>query len=243
MPERKPQFGTVLTLAGATIAELLARPFDLVWVDLEHGALAGLDAQEVILGAQAAGARALVRLPADAYQPMAAMLDAGADGVVLADVRDAATAAAAVERVLHPPAGIRGWGPRRLMLRDRLAAAELPAPSVSVQIESAEGVASAASIAAVPGVEAIVVGTADLSFSLGVPLDMESTALLGAIEAVRDALRGTGVAFGLAGAVDGLPIELLAEAELLVHSTDARICAAAVDRAVDGLRKSLEGRG
>jgi 2-keto-3-deoxy-L-rhamnonate aldolase RhmA len=54
-----------------------------VWIDLEHGALGPLDAQEMILGAQAAGTFALVRLPADAHALMATMLDAGADGVVI----------------------------------------------------------------------------------------------------------------------------------------------------------------
>lgn len=243
MPELRAEIGTVFTLPGATVAELLARPFDFVWVDLEHGALAGLDAQEVILGAQAAGARALVRLPADAYQPMTAMLDAGADGVVLADVRDAAAAAAAVERVSHPPDGVRGWGPRRLMYRHRLGANELPRPAVHAQIESAEGVESAAAIAATPGVEALVAGTADLSFALGAPLEMQSPSLLEAIESVRIAARGAGVGFGLAGAIDGLPPDLVREADQLVHSTDARICAGAVDGAVENLRAGLETRG
>src|SRR5918997_4298369 len=118
MPEPL-RVGTVLTLPGATAAELLAEPFDVVWVDLEHAALGPLDAQEMILGAQAAGAFALVRLPNGAHDLMAKMLDAGADGVVLASVDGPEEAAAAVARVLHPPDGRRGWGPRRLALRRR----------------------------------------------------------------------------------------------------------------------------
>jgi 4-hydroxy-2-oxoheptanedioate aldolase len=232
--------GTVLTLPGATAAELLAEPFDVVWVDLEHGALGPLDAQEMILGAQAAGTYALVRLPADAHGLMTAMLDAGADGVVLADVRDQATAVAAIEKVAHPPHGTRGWGPRRLTLRQRGTGRRPPRPSVWVQIESAAGVESAGAIAAVPGLDAVVVGTADLSFSLGTPLDTHAPELLAAVEAVRRASVATGVALGIAGALDATPRAAYAGAAILVHSTDARLCADAVDRAAAWLRTVVD---
>jgi 4-hydroxy-2-oxoheptanedioate aldolase len=231
--------GTVLTLPGATAAELLAEPFDVVWIDLEHGALGPLDAQEMILGAQAAGTFALVRLPADAHALMATMLDAGADGVVLADVRDPLTAAAAIEKVAHPPDGTRGWGPRRLTLRQRGTGRRPPRPSVWVQIESAAGVQSAGEIAALPGLDAVVVGTADLSFSLGTPLDTHAPELLDAVEAVRRASVATGVALGIAGALDTTPAEACAGASILVHSTDARLCADAVDRAAEWLRAEM----
>ncbi len=228
--------GTVLTLPGATAAELLAEPFDLVWVDLEHGALGPLDAQEMILGAQAAGTYALVRLPADAHGLMTAMLDAGADGVVLADVNDPRTAAAAIEKVAHPPDGTRGWGPRRLTLRQRGTGRRPPRPAVWVQVESVTGVERAGAIAAVPGLDAVVVGTADLSFSLGTPLDTHAPELLAAVDAVRRASVATGVALGIAGALDATPPAAFAGAAILVHSTDARLCADAVDRAAAWLR-------
>lgn len=235
-----PLVGTVLTLPGASAAELLAEPFDVVWIDLEHGALGRLDAQEMIIGAQAAGALALVRLPAADHATMAAMLDAGADGVVLADVRERATASAAIARVRHPPDGTRGWGPRRVSLRRRGERSELPRPAVWVQTESAEGVTGAAEIAALPGVDAVVVGTADLSFALGVPLDAGAPAMADAIAVVRRACRDAGTPFGVAGALDTLPAAARAGASILVHSTDARLCAGAVDSAADWLRAILD---
>src|SRR5580658_2860945 len=82
--------GTVLTLPGAVTAELFSEPLDVVWIDLEHGALGRAEAQEMILGAQAASTLALVRLGhADAAGLVGPMLDAGADGIVAADVRSA----------------------------------------------------------------------------------------------------------------------------------------------------------
>jgi 4-hydroxy-2-oxoheptanedioate aldolase len=233
-PERL--VGTVLTLPGATAAELLAEPFDLVWIDLEHGALGPLDAQEMIIGAQAAGTYALVRLPADAHALAAAMLDAGADGIVLAGVEHREQALEASERTVHPPDGTRGWGPRRLALRDRSAGGRAGRPSLWAQIESADAVSRAADIAAAPGIDALVVGTADLSLSLGVQLDLEAPELLQAIEVVRAASRAAGIALGVAGGLDGVPAAACDGASILVHSTDARICAEAVDDAAARMR-------
>jgi 2-keto-3-deoxy-L-rhamnonate aldolase RhmA len=231
-----PLTGTVLTLPGVTSAELIAEAFDVVWIDLEHGALGAREAQEMVIGSQAAGAFALARLPADAHALMTAVLDAGADGVVLADVDDASVAAAAVDRVLHPPAGNRGWGPRRLTLRHRSAHRTPARPSVWVQIESARGVERARDIAGVEGIDAIVVGTADLSFSVGTPLDTHAPQLVDAVGHVAAAARQAGTAFGVAGALDAAPPELYADATILVHATDARLCAAAVDEAARWLR-------
>jgi 4-hydroxy-2-oxoheptanedioate aldolase len=226
--------GTVLTLPGAAAAELLADPFDFVWIDLEHAALGPRDAQEMILGAQAAGTYALARIPADAHALMTMMLDAGVDGVVVAGVCDPRDAQAVTDRVAHPPEGTRGWGPRRLSLRRRGAGGVPPEPSVWVQIESPEGVARAGEIASLPGIDAVVVGTADLSLSMGVSSDPGSRELLRAIDDVRQA--SSGLSFGVAGALDGLGGTVLDGASILVHSTDARICAGAVDAAAVWLR-------
>jgi 4-hydroxy-2-oxoheptanedioate aldolase len=239
--ERRSLVGTVLTLPGATAAELLAEPFDLVWIDLEHGALGPLDAQEMILGAQAAGTHALVRLPARAHDLMATMLDAGADGAVLAGVEDPQIVEEAISRVAHPPNGTRGWGPRRLSLRRRTTGAPPPPPSLWVQIESACGVDRAGEITRVAGLDAVVVGSADLSFALGTPLDGRAPALLEAVDAVRRAARAADVGFGVAGALDVAAPELYADTAILVHATDARLCAGAVDRAAAWLRTAGQG--
>jgi 2-keto-3-deoxy-L-rhamnonate aldolase RhmA len=234
----EPLVGTFLTLPGATAAELISEPFDLVVIDLEHAALGPLEAQEMILGAQAAGAYALVRLPADAYPLMTQVLDAGADGLLLADVSSADQASAVVQRTLHPPVGTRGWGPRRLNLRGRTSGSTLKEQSVWVQLESSTGIEQARSIVTVPGITAAIVGTADLSFSLGQPLNMASVSLRAAVITARQACEAAGVTFGVAGALDSAPRELLKGASILLHSTDARLCAGAADSAADWMRSA-----
>jgi large subunit ribosomal protein L1 len=48
--------GTVLTLPSVQLAELAAEPLDLVWLDLEHGALDTRDVPGLAVAARAAGA-------------------------------------------------------------------------------------------------------------------------------------------------------------------------------------------
>jgi 2-keto-3-deoxy-L-rhamnonate aldolase RhmA len=143
---------------------------------------------------------------------------------------------AAADRLRHAPEGSRGWGPRRAALRHRVQGSDLRQPSLWAQIESREGVEAAAAIAAAPGLDAILVGTADLSFSLGTPLDTRTAEMAAAVDTVRRACAAAGVELGIAGALDAAPAALLEGATILVTGTDARIAAAAVDVAAERLR-------
>jgi hypothetical protein len=57
---------------------------------------------------------------------------------------------------------------------------------------------------------------------------------------VRRATRSAGVALGVAGALEAMAPAAYAGASILVHSTDARLCAGAVDDAAAWLRGVLE---
>jgi 2-keto-3-deoxy-L-rhamnonate aldolase RhmA len=116
-----------------------------------------------------------------------------------------------------------------------------PRPELWAQVESAAGVAAAGAIAA--HADAVVVGAADLSFALGVPHDLAAPAVAEAVAAVRAACGRAGVPFGLAGPLDAAPPALLAGAAVLVHATDARLCAAAVDDAAAWLRATPGSAG
>ena len=227
------QVGTVLSVPGALYAELLARHFDFVWIDLEHGALGPAEMQEAVIGVQAAGASALVRIPtATSFSPS---LDAGADGIVVPRVRSAREAEGVVRRLRHAPEGVRGYGPRRLAVWPRAEQ-----PSCAVQIEDLAGVHASAEIARVDGVDALVVGVADLSFELGEPLVLDAPPLRSAIDAVRGAAAEAGVPFGLAG----LPVDAAAsaEADLVVVSSDVRLLDGALAAAADTVRAGMGER-
>jgi 4-hydroxy-2-oxoheptanedioate aldolase len=230
--------GTVLSLPGAAAAELAAAAFDLVWIDLEHGALDLTGMQDAAVGAQAAGAAVAVRIPHWDWARLPAVLDAGVDGVVVPTVESAEQAGAVCARLRYPPDGVRGFGPRRAGNYGR--GAPDGEPACLVQVETRAGVIASPKIAAVPGVDALVVGCSDLSLALGVALD--SPELASAVGSVRSAAEAAGIAFGVAGGASPAALATVAGATagLLVHSCDVRIYAQAMDAAAAGLRAALD---
>jgi 2-keto-3-deoxy-L-rhamnonate aldolase RhmA len=229
--------GTVVTLPSVPLTELIAEPLDFVWIDLEHGALDARDVSSLAVAARAAGAAAFARLPGVDAAALAAVLDSGVDGVVAPRVESAAQARRLVERLRHPPRGSRGAAARRAQGYGRAAAA--PEPLCLVQIESPAGVAAAGEIAAIEGVDALVVGVADLALTLGLPP-------ADAVAEVQRAATANGIASGIAGPEEAeLLIELAGEhSTLLVCSADVRMVARAVDGAAAALRTRVgEGIG
>ncbi len=223
----------MLTLPDVALAELVAEPLDFVWVDLEHGALGVADVQPLAVAARAAGSAALVRL-AHAGAPLAAVLDTGVDGVVAPRVESAAQARRLVEALRHPPRGRRGFAARRATGYGRAAAGADPV--LIAQIESVAGVDAADEIASVEGVDALVVGCADLALALG--CEPAGADLRDAIARVQRAAAGAGSASGLAGPDDAVLLgELAGElSTVLVCSADVRIYARAIDELVARVR-------
>jgi 2-dehydro-3-deoxyglucarate aldolase/4-hydroxy-2-oxoheptanedioate aldolase len=117
-------------------------------------------------------------------------LDAGAAGVIVPLVETAEEAARAVGLSRYPPAGRRSAGGVRPLTAfgayHRSAADTL----VAVMIETAAGVSAAAAIAAVPGVDAVFIGTGDLALSLGcAPGDAAHAAACASVLAACQAAR------------------------------------------------------
>ena len=235
------RIGTVLSLPDVALAELAGAPLDLVWIDLEHGALTVRDAQALAIGLQGTGCAAHVRLPRWDSDLLPALLDAGVDGIVVPGAEEPAHVAAVAARLRYPPAGSRGFGPRRAGAYGRADGFWASADArveLTVQVETPAGVEAAAGIAAVPGVDTVVVGCGDLSLALDVPQDFHAAPLRAAVRGVAVAATAAGAGFGVAGGGD--PAELVAlagrDADLVVFSTDMRLYARAVDAAADALR-------
>lgn len=233
--------GTVLTLADPALAELAAAPFDFVWVDLEHGALTVRDVHGLSVAASAAGCATLVRLPRPDSELLGAVLDIGVDGVVAPRVEHVSEAAALVARTRHPPDGSRGFAHRRWNRWGREAGPA--APVCVVQIESAAAVVAAADIAAVEGVDALVVGPADLALDLGVPASLDGGELRSALASVRRAAHRAGVAAGVAagGEPRALARTVAGGWSLFVYSADVRLYADAVVAGAATARRALGG--
>ena len=237
---REPCVGTVVTLPDVALAELSASAVDFVWIDLEHGALGPAEVQPLAIAARAAGAASLVRLGANSHAAIGATLDAGVDGIVVPHVDTPAQAARVVERLHHPPLGSRGAAARRASDYGRAAAPAQP-PVCMVQVESAAAVEQAEAIAAVEGVNALVVGCADLALDLGTESDPSSNTFREAVAEVQRAAEAAGIASGIAGPDDPALLAELAggRSSVLVLAADVRVYARALHAAVGALRTEL----
>jgi 4-hydroxy-2-oxoheptanedioate aldolase len=234
---RSAQTGTFVAIADPTLAEILASAYDVLVIDLEHGSIDVSQAQTLMMAIQSRGAKAYVRLANSVDSRLAAVLDAGADGVMAPMIESSAQAGEFVQRTDYPPAGSRGFGPRRAGDFGRQSTLEGPAPVRALQIETPAGVDHAEEVAAAAGVDLIVLGCSDLAVAYGKPGRFDSEEIHKAIRVVFAAAHEAGVRFGLAvgGPLERAPVNLVA-ADLLLHAVDLRLYVSAIDEAATGLR-------
>lgn len=169
-----PMLGTWVKLAVAESVELLALAgFEFVVIDLEHSPMSLEAASRHISIALLAGVSPIVRVASLDAGTAPRLLDAGAEGIMLPHVDSPADARRFVEACRFPPLGARGvgstsraghWG---AMPRDEYLRYGREQVVLIAQLESAAAVAAAAEIGGMEGVDALLVGTADLSMSEG----------------------------------------------------------------------------
>jgi 4-hydroxy-2-oxoheptanedioate aldolase len=226
--------GTAVSCPDPVLTERLAQSFDYLWLDLEHGALSVGDAQTLAIAARAGGAYALVRLPALDCDSLSSVLDTGVDGVVAPRVSTPAQASELVQLTSYPPHGRRGFAERRARrLRSGVNPGGWPADTIAriAQIETEAGLANVRSIAATEGIDALVVGTSDLSLELGCPLDLSAPRMIEAIRTVGAAAADEGKPWGLAaGSLYPWVREAGTQgATLLLFSSDVRLYSQALE--------------
>ena len=169
-------YGTWVKLASLETLEMLAwAGFDFVVADAEHAPHTFETLYRTIVAAQGFSMSALVRLPDASGQDAQRLLDAGADGVLVPRVRDAAHAREAMAPLLFSPGGTRGMG-----ITSRAGRwGQKPIPDYvqegdqrivrAVQLEDPQALERAGEILDVTGVNAAFVGLGDLSLVSGRP--------------------------------------------------------------------------
>ena len=161
--------GFWLSMPGFVGAEIAARqPVDYICVDTQHGAIDYLTSASMIQAIELAGGTPVVRVPWNEPGIIGKSLDAGAHGVIVPMVNTRAEAEAVVRSSRYVPEGARSWGPVMASQRhpDNRAWAH-ETISVIPMIETRQAIDNLDEILSVPGIDAIYVGPADLSLSLG----------------------------------------------------------------------------
>jgi 4-hydroxy-2-oxoheptanedioate aldolase len=199
------QIGLFCGLADPIAAELVAGAgFDWMLLDAEHGPN---DLRTLLAQLQAVAAyptHPIVRPPSDDRIFIKKLLDIGVQTLLVPMVETASQAAATVAAVRYPPAGVRGVGTglARAAQWNRHSDYFARADSemcVIVQIESREGLANLASIAAIEGVDAVFIGPSDLAAGLGYLGEPGHPEVVAAVNDALAAVRASGKASGVLG--------------------------------------------
>jgi 2-dehydro-3-deoxyglucarate aldolase/4-hydroxy-2-oxoheptanedioate aldolase len=177
--------------------------FDALWIDMEHAGLGMKEVELATMAARAYGMDHFVRLPATDYASIMRPLEAGAGGVMVSMVRGPADAEQAVRWAKFWPRGERGMnggnrdGRFGLMPLSEYVVKANAETFVGIQIETPGAIAAVAEIAAIPDVDLLFVGPADLSQVMGAPGDFENPKCLEAIERIARACDQAGKPWGI----------------------------------------------
>jgi len=199
--------GSGISFIDPTVTEALCTVFDFVWIDMEHNALSLESVQNHIMASKGTDTTPLVRVPWNDAVLIKPVLDIGAAGIIVPMIRNADDAARVVAACSYPPAGVRGFGPRRASNFGRVGAETFCQQSNEsilkiVQIENSGAVDNLDEILKVRGLTSIVVGPADLSLSMGHVGRFDHPDVIRTIERIISKARKSEVIVGIASSED-----------------------------------------
>jgi 2-dehydro-3-deoxyglucarate aldolase/4-hydroxy-2-oxoheptanedioate aldolase len=196
--------GTWLVSGAASAAEAMGcAGFDFVVLDMEHTPIDMAQFVEILRTIEGTPAGVIARIPWNDMVTVKRALDAGAQSLMFPFVQSAEEARRAVAYTRYPPEGVRGVAAVHRASRQgtvpdyqRNAASEL---CVVVQIETLAALDALPAIAAVPGVDSLFIGPADLSASMGHLGNMTHPDVLAKLEEGARKCRDAGKPVGIVG--------------------------------------------
>jgi 2-keto-3-deoxy-L-rhamnonate aldolase RhmA len=220
--------------------------FDSIYVDMEHSPVSLETVSTLCAGALGAGITPIVRPPGHGADWISRVLDGGAQGLLVPHVSNAKEARGIVDAARFPPLGHRSvMGPTPALGYQALPLGDTNKTLnnetlVIVMIETPEGVERADEIAAVDGIDMLLIGSNDLCTELGIPGELHHPKLRAAYESVAKACKAHGKSLGVGGIRgDGeLQTQLVGlGARFIIAGNDVSYLAGAARKDVENLRR------
>ncbi len=197
--------GTMFRLVRNPAIGYLAKNggLDFFMLDCEHGHYDFQTIHDIFTGANSLGVGGFIRVPRCGREYVSRALDAGATGVMVPMTETPEQAELLVKYAKYQPLGDRGFngvGPHTDFKGGKHAEVMEQANNKVIaiaQIETRLAIENVNDIAAVEGIDALLVGPNDLSIALGIPGDMTNPIELEAIAKVAAACKKHGKAMGL----------------------------------------------
>ena len=220
---------------------------DFVMIDMEH---TGYDTERIAdlcAWFRATDIAPMVRVPQGLYHFCARTLDAGALGIMVANVETPMQAKEIVDACKYAPLGRRGvalgGAHNDFVMPDPVAYFRYANENTTVvtMIESPTGLANVDAIAATPGVDVLWVGHYDLTQAMGIPAQFQHPEFLAALEAVVAAARRHGKQAGIQpGQIEDARQWRQIGFNVLSWSIDYAVYRAALVSGVAGIRDLLK---
>jgi 2-keto-3-deoxy-L-rhamnonate aldolase RhmA len=223
--------------------------FDALFVDMEHSATTLDAAAQICTAALPVGVTPLVRIAGHDFEDATRLLDMGAQGIICPNVSTRDEAIAFADACRFPPVGNRSVaGPGALQGYHATPLGDVntqgnAATTLIPMIETPDGVANADAIAAVPGIDILLIGSNDLCTAMGIPGDLKHPNLRAAYEAVATActthkkILGVG---GIRGDVAQVAELVKLGARFVIAGSDIQYLMRAARDEVGALRKAVK---
>jgi 2-keto-3-deoxy-L-rhamnonate aldolase RhmA len=194
------------TVDIATIAKTCG--YDWLFIDMEHNSMDVDNAAQIAMASLAVGITPIVRVPGKEHFHATRLLDSGAQGIVIPHVDTPEEAARAVEYCKYPPQGHRSamgvlpqFGYAGVPVGEATKAAN-EETLVIVMVETPQAIARVDDIAAVPGVDSVLIGTNDFCAELGIPGKFDDAQVEDAYRKTVAACNKHGIYPGMGGCYD-----------------------------------------
>jgi 4-hydroxy-2-oxoheptanedioate aldolase len=223
--EGKVTYGAWLSIPSAFSAEVMAHQgFDWVCIDMQHGVIDYQTAVTMLQAISTTQTVPFVRVPWNEPGIIGKALDAGAYGVIIPLVNSREEAEAAVGACRYAPDGYRSYGPTRAAYYAGADYSNHANEEIACMpmIETTTALAHLDEILAVPGIDAVYVGPADLSVTLGLPprMDHDDRSFQEARLTVAQACRRHGITPGIHASAALAPKHVEAGYQMITISSD-----------------------
>jgi 2-keto-3-deoxy-L-rhamnonate aldolase RhmA len=196
-------------LRGSAVPLLAkAAGYDWLFIDSEHGTISPHDISQISVAALSTGVAPIVRICAGALDEGTRALDNGALGIVVPHVDTVEQARRLVDAFRFHPMGHRSTGGPPAQFGYRPPPAQEAQKTLNAEIlvvpmiETPEAVDNADAIAAIAGIDALLIGTNDLTLEMGIPGQVGHERVRAAYAKVADACRRHNKVLGMGGVYD-----------------------------------------
>lgn len=203
LADGKVCLGTHISLYDPCITELLGNiGYDYLWIDTEHTTIDLQTLQMHLIAARASNSVAIVRVPCVDQVRVKPILEMGPGGIVFPQVNSYELAKTAIEACMYPPAGNRGFGPRRAIQYGRIALDDYYHAVDDelirlLQVENIHAVEDFERIVTVEGIDGFIIGPCDLSASMGHFNDLHHPEVIDSMKYVIERSHKAGIPIGV----------------------------------------------